>query len=116
MGSTAGVIESISVEHESFVGRDGEVSPMYFVRWTGVDGLRACHQAAAKTAGGKPIPDQVVMVTQISDRPSSKDRKTLAWVIITYTDEGLVQAQVSLTSELGPESVFDVPIRQAQLL
>jgi len=101
-GSAAGVIESVRVACEDFISPVG-VYACYQVEWTGSDGLWSAHS----------IPHSVIVKdgsrhVAITDRPSLKTRRTLAWVHL-IADHDDVRATLS---PAGSKQAFEIPIRE----
>lgn len=101
--STAGVLESIAVRSRNVGGRT-----CYEVTWTGTDGMMALHAAFPKEVAETPIPDQVVILSEITDLPGFHSAKRLGFVFVSLDRHGTPEARLHLSGKNFPLNILNI--------
>ena len=103
MASTAGVIESVSVEVQDYL-TPTSYTTCYDVSWTGVDGLGSSHNIPLPLLRQRTSP----YIIPITDTASLKTRRNLAYVHL-IVDEGKVRATIFPGES---QASYPMPIKQ----
>lgn len=103
--STASVIESIEVVSQRALILDCEMT-LYTVSWTTVDGAHVSHAASPKSVKGLALPDQVVMITYVTDRVGADDLLTLGVVTVSLDSVGIARATLTISGATFPIPIY----------